>query len=525
MRRGSSIRLTFPGCLAVCLLACNAEAHPIPKDNHDRTIEVWLRRDAVVVLYTLEVDEGRAARDLARSDLAGITSLKEFYAAYTRLQAPILAGNLDARLGGKALTFVCVDKSDQMPETGHLVCKFEFQAPWSLPDGQPVSFSLREQNYYGDDFSRLQLSLHAGAGVQMSGLKAPNEALWNCPPLERQPGDAQRLRQVSATVTVVPSDAPGEYKPTAPPDADPPRAGPKRGSAAQAKPSFGVDAAEAKPGGEPLAEASEQPAASGSLLHLLLDSRKGFAVLLLLALGLGAAHALTPGHGKTLVAAYLVGERGTVWHALFLGLVTTLTHTGAVIALAGVGYFFPDAFPATMAATELVGGLAIALLGFWLLLRRLSGQADHVHLPGQGHHHHSHGDHHHHTHVHDFSDLKKGNGVGWWHLLVLGMHGGIVPCWDAIVILSVAVSTGRLALALPLLLAFSAGLAGVLVSLGVGVVLAGRWAGARWGDHPGLRRLAGALPILSALVIMGMGLWLCYEGAHAGHSMPSLAPR
>src|SRR5207244_13158513 len=88
---------------------------------------------------------------------------------------------------------------------------------------------------------------------------------------------------------------------------------------------------------------------SRSTLVALLDSPHGFGLLLLLACGFGAAHALTPGHGKTLVAAYLVGERGTVWHAVVLGLVTTVTHTGAVLLLAvGLVWLFPDAVPATI---------------------------------------------------------------------------------------------------------------------------------------------------------------------------------
>src|SRR5205807_5311312 len=101
-------------------------------------------------------------------------------------------------------------------------------------------------------------------------------------------------------------------------------------------------------------------------------------------------HALTPGHGKTLVAAYLVGEHGTVWHAFVLGVVTTLTHTGAVLALAaGLRMFFPSAAPADVQTILGVGGgLLVAGVGFWLLLRRLSGGADHIHLGGHGHHHH-----------------------------------------------------------------------------------------------------------------------------------------
>src|SRR5207302_2273997 len=89
--------------------------------------------------------------------------------------------------------------------------------------------------------------------------------------------------------------------------------------------------------------AQGSPAERHSLLDLLLDPQRGFWALLCLAAGFGAVHALTPGHGKTLVAAYLVGERGTAWHACLLGLVTTLTHTGAVIVLALLaGWFLPQ---------------------------------------------------------------------------------------------------------------------------------------------------------------------------------------
>jgi nickel/cobalt exporter len=252
------------------------------------------------------------------------------------------------------------------------------------------------------------------------------------------------------------------------------------------------------------AAASSRPQ---NLMHLLLDTRRGLAMLLLMAVLLGAAHALTPGHGKTLVAAYLIGERGTVGHAVLLGVVTTVTHTAAVLLLAALlPVFFKDTSDAAVqSALGLVGGLLVAGLGFWLLLRRLAGQADHVHLPGHGHHHHHHG--HDHDHVH----LPAGGKVGFWQLVVLGVQGGIVPCWDAIAMLCVAISAQRLSLAVPLLLAFSAGLAGVLILLGVGVVYTRDWAGGRWGDGPRARRIARALPLVSAVFITLMGLWLCYD--------------
>jgi nickel/cobalt exporter len=245
---------------------------------------------------------------------------------------------------------------------------------------------------------------------------------------------------------------------------------------------------------------------------LLLDTRYGLGLLLVLAGAFGAAHALTPGHGKTLVAAYLVGERGTAGHALLLGLVVTLTHTSAVLVLALVLWLaFPDRTPPGLQATlGLVGGLLIAGLGAWLLFQRLAGRADHIHIGG-GHHHHGHG----HDHVHVPAPGEK---VRWGGLVTLGISGGLVPCWDAVGMLLFAISANRLRLALPLLLAFSAGLAGVLVALGIGVVCARNAAVARWGESQSLGRWLRALPLFSAVAVTILGLWLCYDSVHgAGH--------
>jgi ABC-type nickel/cobalt efflux system permease component RcnA len=240
-------------------------------------------------------------------------------------------------------------------------------------------------------------------------------------------------------------------------------------------------------------------------------------MLLSLAALFGAAHALTPGHGKTLVAAYLIGERGTVCHACVLGLVTTLTHTGTVLALAVILLlFFPQAVPKDVQAVlGLVGGLLVAGMGFWLLLRRLSGGADHVHLGGHGHHHHHSGGHADHCHDEDghvHALAAPSQAVSWWGLVILGMSGGIVPCWDAILMLGFAISAQRLWLGVPLLLAFSAGLASVLILIGIGVVYFKGFATSRWGSGPWVR----ALPLVSAVLVTGMGLWLCYDSVHKG---------
>ena len=193
----------------------------------------------------------------------------------------------------------------------------------------------------------------------------------------------------------------------------------------------------------------------------MLDSQLGFAVVLLLVGVFGAAHALTPGHGKTLVAAYLVGERGTIGHAFLLGLITTVTHTGMVLLIALALALSTGISPKHLQTVlGFVGGLLIASTGLWLLLRRLAGQADHFHVGG-GHHHHHH---------HPEPVAATGGRPRFWNLLVLGIGGGLVPCWDAITLEMAVVAKGQLWLGPPLVLAFSIGLAATLVLVGVAVV-------------------------------------------------------
>jgi ABC-type nickel/cobalt efflux system permease component RcnA len=332
---------------------------------------------------------------------------------------------------------------------------------------------------------KIDLSLVGDASVKVLTTVEPDEALKKRADSRLGPGDEERLRQVSAM-----------FEATAAPRAEAP-----------------LPAAGGTEGGD-------------ELLRLLRDSEQNFLwALLLVAAGLGAVHALTPGHGKTLVAAYLVGERGTTLHAVVLGVVTTLTHTGVVLLIAiGLMFVSEDVRRQVAGGLGLGMGLLVAGLGIWLLLRRLSGGADHIHIGGSGHHHHHHG-HHHHHHDHGHADHdhdEHGNVVprrgplGWWGLVVLGMSGGIVPCWDAVAMLVLAVGMGRLALALPLLLAFSAGLAGVLVLVGVLVVHARGFAQSRWGEG----RLVRALPVFSALVVAALGFWLCYDSVHGGLLAP-----
>ena len=103
---------------------------------------------------------------------------------------------------------------------------------------------------------------------------------------------------------------------------------------------------------------------------------------------------------------------------------------------------------------------------------------------------------------------------------MLGLAGGIVPCPSAIIVLIAAINNGAMTRALPLVLAFSAGLAGVLVAIGMLVVTSKRFAG----SHFGASRLFQFLPLLSAILVTGIGLWLCYDAVHSGIAPASIKP-
>jgi nickel/cobalt exporter len=228
---------------------------------------------------------------------------------------------------------------------------------------------------------------------------------------------------------------------------------------------------------------AETRAEEDGFAGLFADAASGEGVLLLLllaAFGWGALHALSPGHGKALVAAYLVGTRGKPRHAIALGATVTVTHTIGVFALGVVTlalsqYVLPeDLYP----WLTLISGVLVVGIGASVLRTRMR-KARHAH-------------HHHHHHEHDLS---------WKGLVGMGTAAGLIPCPSALVVLLAAISQHEVALGLLMITAFSLGLAATLTGLGLIVVSARRWIPPRLAAG----RLAALLPAASALLIVGVG--------------------
>jgi nickel/cobalt exporter len=255
----------------------------------------------------------------------------------------------------------------------------------------------------------------------------------------------------------------------------------------------------------------------------LISTQGRLSLWLLLSAGiiaacLGALHALEPGHGKTIVAAYLVGSRGTARHAVLLGLVVTAAHTAGVYLLGAVTlyasrYIVPDQLYPWLGA---ISGLTIAGLGVFIFLRHMTGESgEHSHSPGE-------------RHGHWFLSIVQPvsssaaisaqpassaadsirskpveRPLSLRQLCMLGITGGIVPCPAALVVLLSAFSLHRIGFGLYLITAFSAGLAMVLVTIGLIMVYAKRVMSVRM-------RLGGNavrfLPFLSSAFMAALGV-------------------
>jgi len=229
---------------------------------------------------------------------------------------------------------------------------------------------------------------------------------------------------------------------------------------------------------------------------------------LLIAFVLGGMHAMSPGHGKTVVGAYLVGSRGTAKHAAFLGATVTITHTIGVFALGFVTlfasrYVIPEKLYPIL---SFVSGALVVAIGLSLFTKRLRvslGVAahDHDHLHNHDGHDHGAGAH---THLPPGAD---GSEVTWRSLLALGVSGGIMPCPSALVVMLAAISMNRVGYGLVLIVAFSLGLACALTAAGLAFVYGGKLLS----KIPSSGIFMRALPAASAFFIAVLGAAICYQ--------------
>ena len=248
-------------------------------------------------------------------------------------------------------------------------------------------------------------------------------------------------------------------------------------------------------------EANRQGTARSRFTELITTQQLSVWFLLtaaIISMSLGALHALEPGHGKTIVAAYLVGSRGTARHAMLLGVIVTTAHTASVFALGAITlyasrYILPEQLYPWLGV---LSGLTIAALGAYMFLRRWTGEEmDHAHTVGE-------------MHGHWFASKQKSRAdslppaetstkksISMLQLFTLGITGGIIPCPAALVVLLSAFSLHRVGFGFFLITSFSVGLAAVLIGFGLLMVYARRFMTRLQVDGPLTKRW---LPVASA---------------------------
>lgn len=502
--------------VAIAVATGQATAHPLGNFTVNTYLRVEASGEELYLRQVVDMAEIPAFRERAVVDDAGDID------AYARRRAAERAGEIRLSVDGRPLTVAPVSQTASwLPGSGGLQV-LRYAAWYRVESDDGASDGARtvavEVPTYRERIGWHELVVRASSGAEVGSSTAPEVDVSD--ELRTYPDGllSDPLSVTTARFTWSPGEGAGAVGPLT---ADP--------------------------------ESRVEVASSGGLDGLLEgDLSLGVVIgALLLAMGWGALHSLSPGHGKTMVAAYLVGTRGTARHALLLGLFVTVTHTIGVFALGLVTvlasrYILPETlFP----WINLVAALMVVGVGIWIVrvrlrtmrrrpartlaevaatpapapprsrplavsgvrspVTRVTGHAGHRHDHPHGHDHdHQHRDGHDHDHGH-----RHGPG-GHTHappedlsmrsLLAVGASAGIIPCPSALVLLLGAIALDRVGYGLVLVLAFSVGLAGLMSAIGLLILYARRWVE----RIPLDGRFASAIPSLSAAVIVVLGIVL-----------------
>jgi ABC-type nickel/cobalt efflux system permease component RcnA len=472
--RSSWVSLLVIGA-ALCLFnGEKAQAHPMGNFAICHYTRLQADKEKITIRYILDFAEipTVAEKRILDSDGNGIISAAE-ERAYLATQAPRLLAGLMLRVNDRPATLrQATGVLALSPGAGGLETlqiRLDLDAP--LPPAEaPYRVVFRDRNYE-DRTGWKEIIAVGGAAMTVRDSSVP--ATDRSKELTAYPPDLIPPQDMEAHFTTV--------------------LDPKAGVSATAS---------STPAGS-TARGSDTPRDAFTQLIAYRELGPGLIVIgLLIALMFGALHALSPGHGKAMVAAYLVGSRGTARHAVFLGLMVTITHTIGVfllglIALLASRYIVPERLYPLLGV---VSGAVILGVGVRLLYRRIRRllRGDTPRPSAATSHHH---------------DLPLGP-VNAQTLIALGISGGIVPCPSALVVLLAAIALHRIAYGLLLISAFSCGLGAVLVSIGLLVVYARDWLDRFSVSRAMLRRI----PIASAAVITLIGAILIVRSV--GQSIP-----
>jgi nickel/cobalt exporter len=479
----------------LCVFAAAAAAHPLGNFSVNNFARIEVEENQISLQCVLDMAEIPTFQESQKIDVNKNGTLeKEELDAYLTEITPQIVGNYDLSVDDVPLQIQTISKNISLPVgAGNLsTLRMEWSLMAPLPAGDKESvhrLRFEDNNYKGrvgwneivvKRASHINIFDSTAYGSTLTdGLKTYPEDMLAAPLTERE-------AEFSFTAAAVPADAK--------------LLGDRNGS---------ISAPVQK---DKFAELISVPEITPAIALFGL----------LLAFGFGAIHAMSPGHGKTVVGAYLVGSRGTLKHAIFLGLTVTITHTIGVFAIGLVtlfasNYILPEKL---MPFLSFVSGLLVFYIGITLFKDRalvLMGwktpyEQDHSHADNiDG----LHDDYENHTHADGLTHTHGGSththlppeNITWKSLLTLGISGGLLPCPSALVLMLAAISGGRVGYGLILTIAFSFGLAATLTGIGLVFLYVGKAFG---GSKLAGNRIFKMLPVFSAFVIACVGAVICY---------------
>ena len=521
--------LSFALLLGCVLAAPSGYAHPMGNFSVNHYSRITLTSEGVEIRYILDLAEIPTYQEMQQDNIVAKTDDPKVL-AFVATQGEQLGRGLNLTLDGKPMSLHLISQDAIFPPGagGLPTMKMGFtyrSAHWTAAKGAATNLYFEDRNFAGHAGWK-EIVVTAPPGM-LTSTSAPSEDrsaeltnyptdLLNSPPQSLNASVQFTLPAPLATLTEAAAGRPqahtvahpahaakstssgssaGQEKSVVPAVAfSPAPASPRVIGASTATKNQEVAATRAAPLSTPVPAvptmhltANKQGTSRSAFTELITSGRLDLWFLLtaaMIAFGLGALHALEPGHGKTIVAAYLVGSRGTTRHAALLGIIVTASHTAGVFALGAITlyasrYIVPERLYPWLGVFS---GLTIAGLGGYIFLRRWTGHVgDHTHSSGK-------------SHGHWFSAKKELSSkpdssaplramqdrgavksVSLSQLFILGITGGIIPCPAALVVLLSALAFHRVGLGLFLIIAFSLGLAAVLIGFGMLMVYAGQF--------------------------------------------------
>ncbi len=500
--RGPSVAAAI-AFIALFALPSIAAAHPLGNFTINHYAGIRVTPESILVDVVIDHAEIPTVAEYGRLDADGDGELTDAEIEAGRINAcgslardlALTVDGASASLAAHAAGLSFAPGLGGLP-TMRTVC--EYESPLARPVAMPIAIAFADRS----DESRLGWREMTVIGDRMSIVRAPVGPESASARLTAYPQDLLSTPLHISAVEVSAVRGGPAASPFLAPDAQPLVA--SNPPVPDRSPSIPVVRAAPAPGVIPGGIPDE-------LSSVLADPRLGLVTMVTtigLALALGAVHALSPGHGKTVMAAYLVGTRGTARQALGLGLTITISHTTGVLVLAIIVLSATSIIPPdrAMPALALVSGIGFIAVGAWMLVGQWATWRRRRRATN-GSHHHEHRAEPHHEHR-DNREGVNDQTLAWRGLIGLGLIGGLVPSVSALILLLGSLAAGRAAYGVVLVVAFGVGMAITLAGIGLALVLGRGYLEERIALGQRTAAMFNALPVLAAAVVVAAGVYV-----------------